>query len=208
MKRKRAYACHHRNEWVVVHSLVEACFIGSIAVRTRVWCSQWRPCQPPRQWWAPCSGMVSSAYNTLPAAILALCLAQGSSTWLFPYCYSLTCNHTSVPTCNIQPFSVCVGVRHWPGTWAVFLWWKKESGLHPLLQIQKKTGIQATSLHYIQWKHTTTDTGPMGSRRRVWGGWCTCRRYRGVKAVWGGEGSNEGGVWSWSPGSWTTDRAW
>lgn len=77
MKRKRAYACHHRNEWVVVHSLVQACFIGSFAVRNRVRCSQWRPCQPPRQWWAPCSGMVSSAPHWLPAAISALCLNSG-----------------------------------------------------------------------------------------------------------------------------------
>lgn len=45
MKRKRPRPCHRRDEWVVVPSFGEACFLGSIAVWAWVWCHQWRPCQ-------------------------------------------------------------------------------------------------------------------------------------------------------------------
>lgn len=71
MKRKRTYACHHRNEWVVVHSLGEACFIGPIAVRAWAWCRQWRSDQSP--WpWATSSGTVSSESKPSLSSLHAL----------------------------------------------------------------------------------------------------------------------------------------
>lgn len=57
MKRKRAPAGHHRNEWVFIHSLGHTCIISSIAVRPWPWCRQWRPCQHLGHWWAPFIGV-------------------------------------------------------------------------------------------------------------------------------------------------------
>lgn len=57
MKRKRAPAGHHRNEWVFIHSLGHACITSSIAVRPWPGCRQWRPCQHLGHWWAPSIGV-------------------------------------------------------------------------------------------------------------------------------------------------------
>lgn len=60
MKRKRAPAGHHRNEWVFIHSLGQACIISSIAIRPWPGCCQWRPCQHLGQWRAPSIGTAFS----------------------------------------------------------------------------------------------------------------------------------------------------
>lgn len=60
MKRKRAPAGHHRNEWVFIHSLGQACIVSSIAVRPWPRCCQWRPCQHLGQWRAPSIGTAFS----------------------------------------------------------------------------------------------------------------------------------------------------
>lgn len=68
MKWRRTFVCHHRNEWVIVHSLSKACFTGPIAVWAWARCHQWMPHQPPWQWRASSAGMVSSEckHNPLP----------------------------------------------------------------------------------------------------------------------------------------------
>ena len=200
MKRKRTHACHHRNEWVVVHSLGEACFIGPIAVRAWAWCRQWRSDQSPWRW-ATSSGMVSS--GSKPHAHRDLSSLHALYTVLLHEFAACNPHHSF-----IHSFIHSLGVRHRSRPWAVFLWRQEESGLHPLLQIQEKAVVQATPFHHIQWEYTITDTGPMGNGGRVCGSRSTCWRGGGAEAVRGGEGFNEGGVWGRSPGGWTTDRAW
>lgn len=108
----------------------------------------------------------------------------------------------------IPHFGVRLGVWHRSGTWAFFLWRQEKSGLYPVLQIQKKAGLQAPSLHFIQRGCAAPDPGPMGSRGRGRGGRWTRRRHRGLEADGGGEGFNEGGFRSRSGWSRTTDWAW
>lgn len=102
---------------------------------------------------------------------------------------------------------VCLGVWDWSRTWAFFLWRQEKSGLHPLLQIQKKACLQASSLHFIQWGHTASEPEPMGTRGRDVGSRWPRRRHRGLKADGGGKGFNEGGFWSRSGWSRTTNWA-
>lgn len=103
---------------------------------------------------------------------------------------------------------VCLGGWHRSGTWAFLLWRQEKSGLHLMLQIQRKTGLQAPSLHFIQRGDSASVPGPMGSEGRDAGGRWTRRRHRGLEADGGGKGFNEGGFRSRSGWSRTTDWAW
>lgn len=194
MKWKWEYAPHHNNERVVVLTLGKACFIGQIAVRDGAWRCQWRSHQPPRQSRASPSGLFSSKMkHSHPVALT---------------CYNKSALSLHSPLLNGVFLCVFVGVWNRTRTWALFCRRPEKGGLRSLLQIQKKAVIQVTPFHRIQWEYAIPNTRPMGSGWRLRGARYSRRRIRGVKADLWGKGCDQGGVWSCTIGSWTSDRAW
>lgn len=183
MKRKRAPAGHHRNEWVFIHSLGHACIISSIAVRPWPWCRQWRPCQHLGHWWAPFIGVPFSPCSWTQHAL---------KTW-------------SIATQHFLCALFFPAIRHRSGPRALLCWWQEESGLRPLLQIQKEAELQAAPFHHFQWKLQHTDAGAVGDGSRVRGGQPTRSRRGGLEADRGGKGFDEGGVRSWPAWGWSAD---
>ena len=123
MKRKRTYILHHSNEWVVVLSLSNSCYVGPIAVWIRIRCRQWSTCHPPWQWWASTSGMIWVLILT-PVSLNTQqqyfrCLLAQALTSRADIVHISWLKVTITPTTTYSSNSLCLFVRSLASIWAL-----------------------------------------------------------------------------------------